>query len=69
MENKYIANSGKSPGPWHKVRDKPVPNFHFVPAAGKEYVKAGAVDGGILAGVLVLLFMITYVKFLRYDVR
>ena len=69
MEHKYIANEGKDPGPWHKLRDKPVPAFYYVPAPGKEYVKAGAMDSGILAGVLILLFMISYAKFLRYDVR
>ncbi len=69
MEHKYMANKAKEPGPWYKVRNKPVPVFYYVPAAGKEYVRAGALDGGILAGVLILLFMITYAKFLRYDVR
>lgn len=69
MENKYIANKGKFPGPWYKVRNKPVPVFYYIPAAGKEYVKAGVLDGGILAGVLIFIFMISYVAFLRYDVR
>ena len=69
MERKYIENNGQSPGPWHKLRSKPVPVFYYVPASGMEYVKAGAMDGGILVGVLILLFMISYLKFLRYDVR
>ena len=69
MEHKHMQRKGKSPGPWHKFRDKPVPSFNYVPAAARDYVAKVAVDCGILAGLTLLLFLLSYVKFMRYDVR
>jgi hypothetical protein len=69
MEKKQMARKGKSPGPWYKHRDNPIPMFWYVPAAAGDYARKVAVDTAILAGVTVLLFMLSYLKFLRYDVR
>jgi len=62
-------NEGERPPPWVKSRQKPLPKFAFTPSAGMDYVRIVLVDTGILAGMLVLFFMLSYVTFLRYDVR
>jgi hypothetical protein len=64
-----MANQGKSPGPWDKTRVKAVPQFYYVPAAAGEYARVAAVDGGILAGMAFVFFMLSFAAFLRYDVR
>jgi len=48
---------------------KPVPVFVHAPPAGTAYALAVVADAGILAGVTVLFFLLSYVAFLRYDVR
>jgi hypothetical protein len=69
MEKKYQANRGKSPGLWCNLKEKPVPVFHYVSPAGGDYVQMVLLDGGILAGATLLLFMLGYLAFLRYDAR
>ncbi len=48
---------------------KPVPAFRYVSPAAREYLEMAAVDTGILAVLTVLFFLLTYLTFLRYDVR
>ena len=67
MERQALA-TGKYP-PWYKNRAKPFPKFQYVPPAGADYATVMAADGGILAGMMVVFFMLSYLKFLRYDVR
>ena len=64
-----IDHEGKDLGPWTDTRREPLPRFHYVPAAGMEYVQTIAVDTGILAGLVIVFFMLAYARFLRYDVR
>lgn len=54
---------------WSENRQKPIPQFVFEPAPGREYLKMAGPDAGILAGMAALFFMLSYVSFLRYDVR
>ena len=54
---------------WRHNRQKPLPVFGYSPAAGWDYWKAVSVDAGILAAMTVVLFLLSYVAFLRYDVR
>jgi len=65
----YERKHKKPPPPWNKSKQKPVPEFHYVPAPPREYVRAATVDGGILLGGVFVLFMLSFVTFLRYDVR
>lgn len=68
-EKKYMATKGKRPGPWYKIQSEPIPSFYYVPPAGGDYARKVVVDGGILAGLMLVLFMLSYITFLRYDVR
>lgn len=63
-----IDNEGKRER-WSKLRKKPVPVFSYVPPAGSEYFREVALDAGILVGMTLLFFMLSYLTFLRYDVR
>ena len=68
--HKYeLENKGEEKGPWNKNRIKPIPSFYYVPPAAREYLDVIAADGGVLAGMMVLFFMLSYISFLRYDVR
>ena len=68
--NQYeLEHRGDSQGPWHEHRVKSVPIFYYVPPAARDYARLVALDGGILAGMALLFFMLGYMKFLRYDVR
>ena len=68
--NEYeLEHEGKGQGPWYKVRVREVPRFHYVRPVARDYAGMVAVEGGILAGMTFLLFMLSYIKFLRYDVR
>ena len=62
-----IKDDGEQP-PWRDVRAV-IPRFNFVPPAAAEYVKWAAMDAGILAALTVAFFMLSYIAFLRYDVR
>jgi len=64
-----LDNAGREKGPWNKNRVKPVPSFYYVPPGAREYLGVVATDGGVLVGMMVLFFMLSYVRFLRYDVR
>ena len=64
-----LDNEGERPGPWNKSRQNPVPVFNYVPPAVGDYTKAVMIDGGILTGMALLFFMLSYIGFLRYDVR
>ena len=50
-------------------RKQPFPVFKYEPPATGDYVKAVGLDIIILAAATVLFFMLSYVSFLRYDVR
>lgn len=54
---------------WPDYRVDPIPYFHYVRPAASEYGRIVAVDIGLLAGAVLVLFMLTYGAFLRYDVR
>jgi len=63
---------GEKPRDWRKEREErgqPIPVFvHSSPASG-EYLKAVVADGGMLLGAALLFFLLSYLTFLRYDVR
>ncbi len=69
--NNYITdNQGEEPeGGWSENRINPVPSFLYAPPAAGDYAKMVAIDAGILAGTALLFFMLSYITFLRYDVR
>lgn len=64
-----LANQGNLPTPWARHRVNPVPAFTYAPAAGQDYARAIGMDAGLLAALAVGLFLVSYFKFLRYDVR
>jgi len=49
--------------------DKPIPRFAFTPPAGTEYLRLIVLDAGILAALTLVFLMLSFVGFLRYDVR
>jgi len=51
------------------TRERPVPRFTYTGPAGSEYFRMIVLDAGILAAVTVVFFMLSFVGFLRYDVR
>jgi hypothetical protein len=69
--NEHEIEHGKRPPPWSDPanRKKPIPVFSYVPPAAGDYVRLVALDSALLAGAAVLFFMLSYVAFLRYDVR
>jgi len=64
-----MENDGRLPKPYKELRTKAVPEFRYVRPAPRDYLSTVATDGGILAAMGVLFFMLSYVTFLRYDVR
>lgn len=69
LEQYQLDNEGKRAPSWKKKRLKPVPVFVYAPPAAGDYVKAVAVDAGLLAGLAILFFLLSFVSFVRYDVR
>ncbi len=68
--NQYeLEHEGKGPGAWNQARVNPIPRYYYVAPAVRDYAGMAAADAGILAGMAVLFFMLSYLKFLRYDVR
>jgi ABC-type transport system involved in multi-copper enzyme maturation permease subunit len=67
--NYQFEHEGKRPPIWSKVRKKPIPGFAYAAPAGGDYLGLVLADGGILVGMAVVFFMLSYVGFLRYDVR
>ncbi len=65
----YYIEHDTHPGPWFERRTDDIPRFTYQPGQGISYLGTVAVDFGLLAGMAVLFFMISYMKFLRYDVR
>ena len=63
-----VENEGKR-ARWSEIRTKPVPVFKYEPPAGTAYIREIILDVVILAGVTLLFFMLSYMTFLRYDVR
>ena len=49
--------------------DKPVPKFAYTAPARADYLGMVLLDAGILAGLTLMFFMLSFVAFLRYDVR
>lgn len=71
-EQYVIDNKGNYPGPWFSELEKrkvTIPQFNYVPPAAGDYASAVGIDCGILAGMIIVFFMLTYLRFLRYDVR
>jgi len=68
---RYELEHGEGAPSWADPgnRQAPVPGFSYAPPAAVDCVKMVAPDVCILAGVAVLFFMLSYVAFLRYDVR
>jgi len=54
---------------WAKETPGAPPAFVYTPPAGSEYAKAVLLDAGILTGMALVFLMLSYVSFLRYDVR
>ena len=68
---RYEAEKGERPPSWSdpENRGAPLPVFVYTPPAATEYLKMMALDTALLAAAAVLFFMLSYVAFLRYDVR
>ena len=49
--------------------EKPIPQFTYQAPAGTEYLRMIVLDAGLLAGAMLVFFMLSFVSFLRYDVR
>jgi ABC-type transport system involved in multi-copper enzyme maturation permease subunit len=70
LDGYELDHNGKSAPRWIKEnRKKPIPTFAFAPPAGREYFREALLDAGILAGAALVLFLLSTVAFLRYDVR
>lgn len=67
--NKMIETNGDRQWTRSNTWQQPMPVFKYVPAAAFSYLRGALLDAGILAGLTFVLFMITYARFLRYDVR
>jgi ABC-type transport system involved in multi-copper enzyme maturation permease subunit len=50
-------------------KDRSVPRFAYTPPAGSEYYRIVFPDVGILAGLTVVFLMLSFLGFVRYDVR
>ncbi|MHC4247923.1 MAG: ABC transporter permease subunit [Planctomycetota bacterium] len=68
---RYELEKGERPPSWSdpENREAPLPVFVYTPPAATEYLKMMALDTALLAAAAVLFFMLSYVTFLRYDVR
>ena len=64
-----LDNEGENPPPWVESRQAPIPEFVYTPPAATEYLKMVMVDFAVLTGMAVVFFMLSTVRFLRYDVR
>ena len=67
--NQYRIDHKGEGKPWSEIRKKPVPLFVYTPPAGTDYLREVVVDAGLIAGMAVLFFMLSYLAFIRYDVR
>ena len=72
-ESSWISNQrwqdGKDPEPWASTWKNPIPRFVYVSAAGMDYLYIVAADIAVLVALVVVFFMLSYMQFLRYDVR
>ncbi|MBN1257973.1 MAG: ABC transporter permease [Planctomycetes bacterium] len=64
-----LGHNGDQPPAWTEQKVNPIPTFTYTPCAASIYVKTILVDAGLLAGMTLLFFLLSYVSFLRYDVR
>lgn len=69
LEQYRLDHDGESPPSWTDNRAAPPPEFVYARPAGSDYLKVVAIDIGILSGMLVVFFMMSYLSFLKYDVR
>jgi ABC-type transport system involved in multi-copper enzyme maturation permease subunit len=67
--NQYRIDHKGEGKPWQEIRKKPVPLFVYTPPAGTDYLREVVLDAGLIAGMAVLFFMLSYMAFIRYDVR
>jgi hypothetical protein len=73
-ENKWYNqyrydHEGKRPPRWPASMQSPMPRFVYqAPLLGAQF-QAIWLDIGILAGLMVLFFLLSFMSFLRYDVR
>ncbi len=64
-----VENEGKRPPRWPASIQNPMPRFAYqAPLLGSQF-RAVWLDVGILAGLVVLFFLLSFMSFLRYDVR
>ena len=63
-----IHGTGKKMPDWPS-KDRPIPQFAYVPQAEKECLPMIVLDAGILCALVLVFFMLSFVGFLRYDVR
>ena len=67
--NKMIETDGDRKWTRSNTWQNPKPAFKYVPPASFSYLRGALLDAGLLAGLTFVLFMITYARILRYDVR
>ena len=54
---------------WNRRRVQPIPVFAYKPPVANTYRTGAIIDIGILAGSALVFFLLSFVTFLRYDVR
>ena len=69
MIEELIRTKDEWPDNWPATRQNPLPLFQYKAPLTADLLKAVSVEAGILAALVVLLFMMSTMSFLRYDVR
>lgn len=69
MIEELIRTKDEWPDHWPATRQNPLPLFQYKAPLTADLLKAVSVEAGILAALVVLLFMMSTMSFLRYDVR
>lgn len=67
--NRGIEDNGKDQPPWIEVREHDFPRFQYERAVGFENMISVMIDAGILLALVGIFFMLSFMNFIRYDVR
>ena len=67
--NQYQLDNQMPPYDWGTHWTEPFPEFRPKSSDQYSYLQGAIVDAGLLAGLTIVFFLISYVRFIRYDVR
>ena len=67
--NYEFEHDGEDPKQWPDDMQGTMPVFTYVPQADEKFLVDVGIDAGILGGLMVVFVLMTYMLFLRYDVR